>query len=101
MARLAEIESGEHGGEEAAELLYMARLAEIERNDRDDRATLLIGPYTAMVLIGTIQLATRHPTMPPTMKNILRDLLDQLKPLFAGTPGEEIIKKGEHPEWDS
>lgn len=86
--------------DEAALLAYMQQLIGIENDPDSEPATLRIGPYTAIVLIGALQLATRHPTMSPKMRRVLRGIVDQLKPLFAGTPGEEIIRRGEHPEFD-
>lgn len=77
---------------------YMARLIELEK--AGERTQINIGPLTAIIMIGAFQLATRHPDMPPDHRKKLRHIIDQLKPLFTGTLGEEIIKRGEHPEFD-
>jgi len=77
---------------------YMRKLIEMEQEG--ERTTIQLGPYTAMTMIGALQLATRHPSMAGLPVKVLRDLVDQFKPFFEGTPGEELIKRGEHPEWD-
>lgn len=77
---------------------YMRQLYELER--AGERTTLAIGPATAMVLIGVVQWATRNPSMPGTQRQILRGIVNQLRPLFVGTPGEELVNRGDHPEWD-
>ena len=53
-----------------------------------------------MNLIGALQMVTRHPGIEPPMRKIMRELVNQFRPMFAGTPGEEIINRGDHPEFD-
>jgi len=65
-----------------------------------ERTTIAIGPYSAFSLICLLQLATRHPQVSPMIKRAALSVARQLYPLFEGTAGEEMIKKGEHPEWD-
>lgn len=77
---------------------YMVTLAESER--AGEKATIVIGPFAAMIIIGLIQLSTRHPDMEKRSKDIARDFIRQLEPLFVGTLGEEIIRRGGHPEFD-
>lgn len=84
--------------EERSGIEYMKTLLELEQ--KGERATISIGPYTAMTVIGALQLATRHPAMAGLPVKVIRNLVDQFKPFFEGTQGEELIKKGEHPEWD-
>lgn len=76
----------------------MRRLIDLER--AGERTTISIGPFGAMTLIGLLQLATRHPDLARTTKDIARDVVQQLAPLFVGTEGEEIIRRGGHPEFD-
>lgn len=79
-------------------IAYMKRLTDLEQ--AGDRTTIVIGPFSAIVIIGLVQLATRHPDMSKRMKDIGRDFVQQLEPLFADTVGEEIVNRGKHPEWD-
>jgi hypothetical protein len=77
---------------------YTMELVRLEK--AGERATLVIGPYTAITMIGLLQMATRHPGMAGQMRQIVADIIEQLAPLFAGTPGEEMIRRGGHPEFD-
>ena len=83
---------------EADLLEYMLVLREHEVGGA--RQEVVIGPYTAMLLIGALQLATRHPSMPDQTRAQLGAVIDQFRPWFAGTPGETIIDMGNDPELD-
>jgi hypothetical protein len=80
---------------EAEYVEYLKQLIELEQ--AGERSTLSMGPYTAIMIIGAVQLAWRHPGMNPTMCSTLHDLIDQMEPWFVGTLGQEIIAKG----WDT
>lgn len=80
--------------DEAAFVEYMKTLVELENDPTAAKATLVCGPYTAMMLIGALQLTTRHPEMSPSMRSIIRSAVDQLKPLFIGTPGRRSSRGG-------
>ncbi|WP_020674019.1 hypothetical protein [Amycolatopsis nigrescens] len=77
---------------------YMNHLAKLE--DDGQRTTATFGPLTAMIAVGAFQLAIRHPRTTTAQKEIYQSLTDQFKTLFAGSLGEEIINRGEHPEFD-
>jgi len=77
---------------------YMRQLMDMEK--AGERTTIVLGPFGAMALIGFLQLGTRHPYIDAPLKNVARDIVQQLQPLFAGTLGEEIIRRGGHPEFD-
>lgn len=81
---------------EAEQMEYMRLLWDLEQSG--ERTTLVIGPYTAMTLIGALQFVTRHVDGNPRKE--LRRFVDSLRTLFVGTPGEEIVNRGDHPEWD-
>lgn len=83
---------------EAEYLSYMLRLRKEEAAGA--RQEVLVGPYTALTLIGGLQLATRHPSMPPRVRAELLAVIDQFRPWFVGTPGEQIIDMGNDPELD-
>jgi hypothetical protein len=83
---------------EAQMVAYMKTLYEME--DEGERTTISIGPFTAISMIGILQLGTRHPGLSKVQLDIIRSIIRQLEPLFTGTPGEEIIKMGNHPEFD-
>lgn len=79
-------------------LAWLKKLNELEA--AGERTTVTLGPFTAWTLIGALQLATRHPEMDVRVREIIRDFCRQFEPLSAGTPGEEAIKRGYHPEFD-
>jgi hypothetical protein len=82
-----------------AELLdYMLVLHQAEAEGA--RQEIAVGPYTAIVVIGALQLATRHPSTTPHLRAELRAVVDQFRPWFVGTPGEHIIERGDNPEFD-
>jgi hypothetical protein len=83
---------------ETAQLAYFRTLLDLERDGM--RTTIKIGPFAMMMLIGWIQLGARHPSATAQHRQIGRDLIDQMSPFFAGTPGEEIIRQGNHPDFD-
>lgn len=88
------------GAAEAAHLDYMHLLADREAAGEDEMLTLELGHFTAMTMISALQLATRHPGLTGPTRDVLRRIVDTLKPAFEGTPCEEIIRRGEHPEFD-
>lgn len=77
---------------------WVRSLIELEKSG--ERTTITLGPFSAFTLIGLLQLATRHPEMSPSIRKTAQDIYRQLYPLFKGTRGEEVLYKGEHPEWD-
>lgn len=79
-------------------LAYMLELREAEADGA--REVVAFGPYTALTLIGGLQLATRHPSMPASVRAELLDIIEQFKPWFVGTLGEHIIDMGNDPEQD-
>lgn len=82
-----------------AELIeYMNELHDLEVQGA--RREVVFGPFTAMVLIGMLQLATRHPSVPERQREQVAAVIDQFRPWFAGTPGEHMIDMGNDPELD-
>lgn len=79
-------------------LAYMLRVREAEAEGA--RQEVVFGPYTALVVIGALQLATRHQGVPDNLRAELRAVVDQFRPWFVGTPGEHIIDRGDDPELD-
>lgn len=77
---------------------YLARLRDLEV--AGERQYVAFGPYTAMAVIGALQLATRHPSMTDGQRAELAAVIDQFRPWFEGTPGEHLIDMGNDPELD-
>jgi len=78
-----------------------AYLAELHRLETaGERTTLVIGPWTAFVMISALQLATRHPDLSPAMRADIGAFIDQARSWFTGTPGEELIRRGDDPRQD-
>lgn len=71
---------------------YFRELQRLE--EEGERAPMFVGPYTAMITIGALQLAARHPSMTEGQRETLRALVDQFRPWFQGTPGETVIDQG-------
>lgn len=88
------------GIDELEAMNYVRSLAEAERDGTDGNATISIGPFSAFTLIGALQLAMRHPLMSDTQRFLLEEIVDQMMPLFAGTPGEQLIALGADPDSD-
>lgn len=84
---------------DAEAVAYLKHLYDLEEGG--ERTTLVIGPWTAFVLIGGLQLATRHPGMSPTQKATLDDFIAQAATWFTGTPGEALIRAGNDPGQDA
>jgi len=84
--------------DEAAVLAWLDGLRRLERGG--ERTTLVIGPWTAFILIGVVQLAMRHPRLPPDQRRVAAEWIAQVRTLFDGTPGEAIIAVGDRPEND-
>lgn len=89
-------ESDEHFEHRAG--LYMRELARLEQ--AGERTTVAFGPLTAMMLIGWVQMVTRHPRTSRTELEMAKTFIRQLEPLFEGTVGEEIIRRGNHADFD-
>jgi len=79
---------------------YIKQLAEIEQDPDCQRATITMGPFSAFIAIGTWQLAMRHPEFSLSQAGLVRQLIDQLRPLFEGTPGAELLALGDDPARD-
>jgi hypothetical protein len=79
---------------------YIASLYWLEAEPGHDQATIKIGPASAFVLIGALQLAMRHSDTAGRTRAMLAEIIDQLRPLFAGTPGAALLELGDQPELD-
>lgn len=84
--------------DEVEMVAYMKHLYEIEQ--AGERVPVFLGPYTAINMIGLLQLGLRHPKIAPTQVEMIGHLIDQLRPFFTDTPGEAIILMGDNPEFD-
>ena len=82
-------------------ILYMARLGDLER--AGSRTVLHIGPFTAMTLIGALQLVLRHPNISNTSADVIHGLIEQLqlRLVFLEPIGQHIIDLGDDPKNDT
>ena len=85
---------------EAAGVAYLAELYEIEQAPGYNPVVLCLGPYSAFLMISALQLVTRHPQISDAQRLFLGEIIDQLRPIFAGTPGAAIIRLGDDPAFD-
>ena len=83
---------------EADAVAYVRQLAELEQEGA--RSELSLGPFTAFTLVGALQLATRHPEMSDTQRQLIGNIIDGMRPWFDGTPGEELLRAGDDPARD-
>jgi len=79
-------------------IAYMKLLWELE--EAGERVPVQMGPFTAISVIGMLQLALRHPEMTGPAAVAARGIIDQMRPFFTGTEGETIINMGDNPEYD-
>jgi hypothetical protein len=87
------------GTSELEMLAYMEKLVELER--AGESVMVRFGPYTIMVMIGAMQLATRHPDMSSPDRARLNQIVANFRSAFAGTMGAEIIDRGADPTMDA
>lgn len=85
---------------EAEAVEYIKRLMELEHEPGSEKALISIGPFSAFVLIGALQLALRHPEFSPSQASMVNAVIDQMRPLFTGTPGEQLLRLGDEPAYD-
>lgn len=85
---------------EADAIEYVKQLYELEKLPHHATATITFGPFTAFSMIGALQLALRHPEFSTTQAALVNSIIDQLRPLFANTPGEQLLKLGDNPAYD-
>lgn len=79
---------------------YLKSLYEIEQDPSHEQAVIYLGPWSGFVMIGALQLATRHPDMSGTQRELITSIIDQLRPMFDGTPGEQLLRLGDDPAAD-
>jgi hypothetical protein len=71
---------------------YMHQL--LRRENGGERATLEIGPYTAMLLLGAVHWALRHGQFAEHGPRMFERLTDQLQLMFIDDPtGQQIIRQ--------
>lgn len=80
-------------------VMVLAELARSELDGTAEPATIKIGPFTAYVLVGLIQLACRHPELHDAQLRAAHRVADPLTTLF-GPPLREEIEKGWDPVQD-
>jgi hypothetical protein len=85
--------------DEAEIIAAIAELARLEQSGNYERAPILIGPFSAYILIAVLQLAWRHPDLSDTHKSIIEQIAKQLQPLF-GPPLDASIELGWRTEFD-
>lgn len=73
----------------------LAELARAELDGTADPSQVMIGPYSAFVMISALQLAWRHPDLPDHMRDTIEATARQFQVLF-GEPLAGYIELG----WD-
>lgn len=85
-----------HHPREAEMVAYMKRLYADEVIGGASQV-VAFGPYTALIVIGALQVAMRHPLMDQHPQEVLDQVITQFGPWFEGTLGAEIIAWGADP----
>lgn len=80
-------------------LVYMVELAHAEQAGAEP-IPIHIGPYTAITMIGVLQMACRHPEISDAVRQYVQDVIAQIAPAFKGTLGETLIRRGNDPAHD-
>jgi hypothetical protein len=58
--------------------------------------TFELQPETALYLAGLLQLALRHPQLPPHSRDMARSLLESIREYFATAPTLcEVLRRGD------
>jgi len=65
-----------------------------------ERGPITLGPFTAFVLIGLLQLTLRHPHVEGNNRAVAEMIIGQLKTWFEGTPTESLLAMGDDPVLD-
>jgi hypothetical protein len=102
-ARLGPVTGPEHYLEALTEreaIEYIKSLALLEQEPDHRKAVIRLGPWTAFVLVGALQLATRHPEMSLGHRELIGQVIGQLRPVFTGTPAEQLLQLGDDPAKD-
>lgn len=87
------------GPDEAQMLAFVRQLIDAEADGQ--RTTVAIGPFGAFTIISLLQVALRNPTVTDLQRQNARGFIAALAPLFVGSAGEELIRRGNHPDFDS
>lgn len=74
----------------------IGRLILLEQSGEGGKVTIHLGPYSAFVLVGALQLAWRHPQHSPKMKQVIEDIARQVQAGFA-PEYQELLDAG----WDT
>lgn len=69
--------------------------ARAEADGTAEKLTVMMGPFTAWVLIALLQLVWRHPDLTPMQAQVITDIAGQLQQVFSG-PMAEAMATG----WD-
>jgi hypothetical protein len=71
----------------------LVELARLEQSGDYEPAPVLLGPYSAYILISALQLAWRHPDLLASHKRLIENVARPLQELF-GPPLAESIELG-------
>jgi hypothetical protein len=82
----------------AAVLAYVHGLMDAERSG--ERVTIRLGPWSAFLLVGWLQLIVRHPDTDEMHAGVATAFGRQIATWFAGTPGESMLAMAENPAFD-
>lgn len=85
-----------------AEQLERLLIEEVQQHGNDVMALPRLPTYQALALAAAVQLALRHPGVPPTTREIMREFVEDLQTtVFCFTPVmREIVRRGWQPQHD-
>jgi hypothetical protein len=74
----------------------LIRLMTVEMMAYDTPLEFVLRPQTAIELAGLLQLAARHPDLPPTHRQTARAFVEHVRTYFRGAPAvTEALRRGE------
>jgi hypothetical protein len=77
-------------------VLTLTSLALLVKKGEFEPAVVTLGPWSAWVLVGALQLAWRNPAMPPKQRAVLEQLARPVQTCFSGLLAE-VLEEG----WDT
>lgn len=70
------------------------------REAAGERHLVLLGPFTVMLMIGLLQMTTRHPEVQDAHKVLAGQFVQMFGQVFDGTYGAILVEQGNDPAYD-
>jgi hypothetical protein len=85
----------------AANDLFNRAMDEVDKRMVDAPLAVHLNPYVAICVLGSLQLALRHPMNCGAAAHVARTFADKLQAYLAQTPAlAEVVEQGWHDDYD-